>query len=46
MSDRRAEAKSAQLKERLYRAKLRSLALQKEEQAAKHKSKLLMNIMR
>ena len=46
VSETHPEGKAAQLKERLYKAKLRSLALQKEEQTAKYKSKLLMNMMR
>ncbi|XP_022095669.1 serine/threonine-protein kinase Nek2-like [Acanthaster planci] len=46
VSEKHPEGKAAQLKERLYKAKLRSLALQKEEQTAKYKSKLLMNMMR
>ncbi|XP_038075838.1 serine/threonine-protein kinase Nek2-like [Patiria miniata] len=46
VSEKRQEGKAAQLKERLYKAKLRSLALQKEEQTAKYKSKLIMNMMR
>ncbi|XP_071789352.1 serine/threonine-protein kinase Nek2-like [Asterias amurensis] len=45
-TEKREVGKTAQLKDRLYKAKMRSLALQKEEQTAKYKSKLLMNMMR